>query len=112
MHARRASHSIVTYVCFECCTHSRGCPSVPSASRVGSVCLRGGDAAQLEIARKILLYLTQMRLSLEREIAFYIDMGMTATSLTLATEPVLFAKKAQFLASSPNIIFGKYAESR
>ena len=60
----------------------------------------------LEYAKKILLFLTQVRLSIEREIAFYINLGMTSTTLALEAEPVMFAKKPRYLASSPNVIFG------
>lgn len=107
VHARKMKRSVVTYICFECCEMSRGCCSSRSASLLGSVCLRGGDSAVLEYAKKILLFLTQVRLSIEREIAFYINLGMTSTTLALEAEPVMFAKKPRYLASSPNVIFGK-----
>ena len=81
--------------------------SVCRGLHVGSVCLRGGDLAALEKAKEILLYLTQVRLSLDREIYFYICMGLTSTNISLFKEPTMFQLKPRLLASSPNIIFGK-----
>lgn len=74
---------------------------------VGTVCLRGADAQVLSIAKQILLYLIQVRLSLDRENAFYLNMGITSTSLYLEKEPTLYSSKPRILASSPNIIFNK-----
>ena len=71
-------------------------------SRVGSVCLRGESQNTLERANTILRYLTQLRLSLEREIKFYSNMG-----ITLKKEPSLYNKKPRLLAFSSNIIFGR-----
>ena len=70
------------------------------------MCIRGGNERCLERAKTILLYLTQMRLSLEREIKFIVNMGLTSTLLTLKKEPVLYNKKPRFLAFSPNVLFG------
>ena len=75
---------------------------------IGTVCLRGAESKALAYAKRVLLYLIQVRLSLDREIAFYLNMGLTSTSITLEKEPALYVKKPRFLASSPNIIFGKY----
>lgn len=71
------------------------------------MCLRGENQNTLERADAILRYLTQQRLSLEREIKFYSNMGLTSTSITLQKEPSLFNKKPRLLAFSPNIIFGR-----
>lgn len=76
-------------------------------SRVGSVCLRGESQNTLERANTILRYLTQLRLSLEREIKFYSNMGLTSTNITLKKEPSLYNKKPRLLAFSSNIIFGR-----
>ena len=72
------------------------------------MCLRGAEKSALQIAKKILLYLVQVRLSLRREISFYIDMGMTQTLMKLEKEPTIYAKKPRVLASSPNIVFGRF----
>lgn len=82
--------------------------SLSSFSSLGTVCLRGADSDALHIVKRILLYLIQVRLSLDREIAFYMNMGITSTPLLLEKEPTLYAPKPRVLASSPNIIFGKY----
>lgn len=82
--------------------------SLYSFSYLGTVCLRGADSDALHAAKQILLYLIQVRLSLDREIAFYMNMGITSTPLLLEKEPTLYAPKPRVLASSPNIIFGKY----
>ena len=100
----------MTYLCFECCNVTKGCSFCKRNSCVGSVCLRGESQNTLERANTILRYLTQLRLSLEREIKFYTNMGLTSTSVTLKKEPSLFNKRPRLLAFSPNIIFGKWAK--
>ena len=78
-----------------------------SSVSIGTVCLRGADAPVLALAKRILLYLIQVRLSLDREISFYLNMGIASTDISLEKEPTLYTSKPRLLASSPNIIFGK-----
>lgn len=96
-HARNHRTTIVTYCCFECCDVSRGC----------TVLLRGGNEALLQRAHEILVYLIKVRLSLDREISFYINVGVTSTSLTVMKEPILYVKTPRLLASSPCVVFGR-----
>ena len=96
-HARNHRTTIVTYCCFECCDVSRGC----------TVLLRGGNEALLQRAHEILVYLIKVRLSLDREISLYINVGVTSTSLTVMKEPILYVKTPRLLASSPCVVFGR-----
>lgn len=79
----------------------------PFPFSIGTVCLRGADAPVLALAKRILLYLIQVRLSLDREISFYLNMGIASTDISFAKEPTLYTSKPRLLASSPNILFGK-----
>ena len=96
-HARVHRTTTITYCCFECCDVSRGC----------TVLLRGGSEALLKRAQEILMYLIKVRLSLDREISFYINLGVTSTSVTIMKEPTLYVKTPRLLASSPCVVFGR-----
>ncbi|KAK8800903.1 hypothetical protein WA588_001734, partial [Blastocystis sp. NMH] len=96
VHARNHHTHYVTYCCFECCDVSRGC----------TVLLRGGNSATLAKCHEILMYLIKVRMNQEREISFYINLGITSTPYSIMKEPNLYVKTQRLLASSPCIVFG------
>ena len=56
---------------------------------------------------EILMYLIKVRMNQEREISFYINLGITSTPYSIMKEPNLYVKTQRLLASSPCIVFGK-----
>lgn len=74
---------------------------------LGTVLLRGGNSATLAKCHEILMYLIKVRMNQEREISFYINLGITSTPYSIMKEPNLYVKTQRLLASSPCIVFGK-----
>ena len=73
--------------------------------------LRGGNEVLLKRAYEILIYIVKVRLSLDREISFYMNLGVTSTPLNIMREPTLYVKSPRLLASSPCVVFGKSSHS-
>ena len=105
---KESPHALRDLLLFRVLRHQSWLFRFLSPFSLGTVLLRGGNSATLAKCHEILMYLIKVRMNQEREISFYINLGITSTPYSIMKEPNLYVKTQRLLASSPCVVFGKW----